>query len=50
MRGEKKEMKPEVLRRGLINPTMAFLWAAEGWAPGAFGLAHKQESFRVNAG
>lgn len=38
MRGEKKEMKPEVLGRGLIKPTMAFLWAAEGWAPGVFGL------------
>lgn len=42
-------MKPEVLGRGLIKPTTVFLWAAEGWAPGAFGLGHKQASFRGKA-
>lgn len=32
-RGEKKEMKPEVLGRRLVKSTTAFLWAVEGWVP-----------------
>lgn len=36
MRGGKKEMKPEVLGRGLINPTMAFFLSHRGM--GAWGF------------